>query len=523
MRKSKTDEVVVEPISEAEDSIISGTADNWFDIDKAGMAKIFGKTPKSRLLTELVSNVWDTGDATKADITVQRVDPERAMLRVVDDSPGGFLILAHAYTLYAESTRKKDPTKRGRFNRGEKIVLSMCDEATITTTKATIIFNSNGRSIDESRKTEAGTVFEGIIPMTDEELQECIDGISRVIVPQGMVVTVNGKLIEPRESLKIIPDVQLRTVYPDEQGNLKDTRRKTDVHVYATPPGEEPMLFEMGIPVVGTDMKFDIDVQQKLPLNSDRDQVQPAVHQDLRVAVANAMTEYFSDEDFSQPWLVAATSDKSASAALMQTFVNEKFGEDAVIFDPHDTESAARAIAEGRRVIYGNSMSKAQRANVKGMLEVPKSSDVFPSRPVFTPSEGGESPLIPESEWSTGMAHVARYIVELADTIMGVTVTVQFSKETPKMLDGKVVATYGGRTLTWYVPHCGKALFNRPLRDRTLNKHIIHELAHEYVSDHLSSVFNEAQADLWSKFAELCLDEPERWQVDTSVRLAATV
>jgi hypothetical protein len=292
------------------------------------------------------------------------------------------------------------------------------------------------------------------------------------------------------------------------------------------PPGEEPMLFEMGIPVVSTDMKYDVDVQQKLPLNSDRDQVQPAVHQDLRVAVANAMKDYFEAEDFNQPWLVAATSDKDASADLIQTFVNEKFGKDAVVFDPSDPESAKRAIAEGRQVIYGNSMSKQQRANMKAKTSVPSASAVFPSFPVFRENENGESPIIPRDDWTAGMQHVADYIEEIADTIMGVKVIVQYSKEAPTMLDGRVKATYGSKTLTWYVPHVPKGYFNRQLRDRFLNRDIIHELTHEYVSDHLSREFADMEGDLWSRLFDLALNEPERWSVDTSkkfVRLADTV
>jgi hypothetical protein len=44
--------------------------------------------------------------------------------------PGRVRDLSHAFTLFAESVKKGDAEKRGRFNLGEKLVLALCDEAT---------------------------------------------------------------------------------------------------------------------------------------------------------------------------------------------------------------------------------------------------------------------------------------------------------------------------------------------------------------------------------------------------------
>jgi hypothetical protein len=40
----------------------------------------------------------------------------------------------------APSQKKKDPRERGRWNLGEKLVLSLCDEATISTVGVTLRF-----------------------------------------------------------------------------------------------------------------------------------------------------------------------------------------------------------------------------------------------------------------------------------------------------------------------------------------------------------------------------------------------
>ena len=97
---------------------------NWFDVDKVGLSKLLQRREKSFLVYELIQNAWDQ-NVTKVDVSLERIEGKRCVRIVVsDDDPEGFQELAHAFTLFAESTKKKDPTKRGRFNIGEKWVLA---------------------------------------------------------------------------------------------------------------------------------------------------------------------------------------------------------------------------------------------------------------------------------------------------------------------------------------------------------------------------------------------------------------
>src|SRR2546430_1753241 len=96
----------------------------WFTADKEGLAKILERRGKEFILFEALSNAWDT-NATKVEVSLRPTDRRGiAELSIVDDDPNGFADLTHAYTLFAESNRKSDPTKRGRFNLGEKLVLA---------------------------------------------------------------------------------------------------------------------------------------------------------------------------------------------------------------------------------------------------------------------------------------------------------------------------------------------------------------------------------------------------------------
>ena len=114
----------------------------WFDVDKAGLGKQAEEHSKGRLIGELVQNALDEAGVTQIDVTLALV-PGRPLadLTVEDDSPEGFRDLAHAYTLFAESYKRGNPEQRGQYNFGEKLVLAVCEKASISTTKGTVVFD----------------------------------------------------------------------------------------------------------------------------------------------------------------------------------------------------------------------------------------------------------------------------------------------------------------------------------------------------------------------------------------------
>ena len=84
---------------------------NWFDVDKAGLAKLMAGRPKAFVLFELLQNAWDEESVTRVDVSVEAVAGTRnVLIAVVDDAPDGFADLRDAYTLFAESKKKTDAT-----------------------------------------------------------------------------------------------------------------------------------------------------------------------------------------------------------------------------------------------------------------------------------------------------------------------------------------------------------------------------------------------------------------------------
>ena len=194
----------------------------WFDVDKAGLGKQAEEHGKGRLIGELVQNALDEAGVTRIDISVELVAGRPlADLTVEDDSPEGFRDLADAYTLFAKSYKRDNPEQRGQFNFGEKLVLAVCEAASISTTKGTIIFDPDEGRIEKPRqKRERGSVFQGRIKMTREEFPQVCDYLRSLLLPDGVAVTLNGERLVPRKPLHTF-EASLETVLADEDGVMR--------------------------------------------------------------------------------------------------------------------------------------------------------------------------------------------------------------------------------------------------------------------------------------------------------------
>ena len=125
--------------------MLKGKMNNWFEVDRQGLAQILERKGKEFALFELIQNGWDEPGVSKVTVSLEHRGRNKAMLVVEDDAPEGFKDLSHAFTLFASSSKKANPEQRGRFNLGEKLVLAISDEVTIRTTKGSIRFDGNGR------------------------------------------------------------------------------------------------------------------------------------------------------------------------------------------------------------------------------------------------------------------------------------------------------------------------------------------------------------------------------------------
>ena len=474
---------------------------NWFDVDKAGLAKLMAGRSKAFIVYELLQNAWDEVGVREVSVTlIPLAGTRNVRIVVTDDAPDGFANLRDAYTLFAESRKKGDVDQRGRFNLGEKLVLALAKRAVIETTTGAVEFNPTGRHTRRQQR-EAGSMFEADVPMTRAEVNEIDRAAKLLIPPVGIATTYNGRVLQQRTPVTWFEET-LPTVTADEEGVLRKTSRKTLVRVYEPAEGEPAMLYELGIPVVETGDRYHVDVQQKVPLNMDRDNVTPAYLRTIRVAVLNATHHLIDKEDAPQTWVREACSDERASTEAVKAAVTLRFGENAVRYDPSDPEANKRSAAEGRPVVHGGSLTRAEWDNASRAGVLPAAGVVTPSPKPYSP-DGDPLNVIPESQWDVGMRQIAVYACAIGQHLLDSHVTVTIAYE-PKWPYG---ATYGKGRLTFNMARCGRRFFEQGITD-DVNRLLIHEFAHHYESDHLSESYYKALADLGARLARLALTMP---------------
>ncbi len=240
-----------------------------------------------------------------------------------------------------------------------------------------MVFTDGGRR-NSSERRERGTEFTADIRITRDELAEVAEQISQIIPPEGVRLSYNGVVIERPKLLKSFR-VKLPTEIDGGEG-LRKSVRETTVEVFdgacCDPKGQ---AMEMGIPIQPLECPWRLNVGQKVPLGFDRDSVTDAFRRALIVAATNEMAPTLTSEDAAQPWAAEALGDSRANATTVQTLVQKRFGERAVVAVPGDPLANAQAAASGYTVVSGGALSGDAWANIRKHQVMPSTSQAFPT------------------------------------------------------------------------------------------------------------------------------------------------
>jgi hypothetical protein len=381
-----------------------------FDVDRAGLRMLLARRGKEFALYELVQNAWDQ-NVTEDKVSLTKPAGSRiAHITVEDDDPDGFADLSHAYTLFAQSSKKSNPRQRGRFNIGEKRVIAICENSRIVTTKGAVEFVGDERRILR-RRSNCGSIFEGSLRLTNPEFEECCEAMKRLAPPVGIKTFFNGELLAHRQSLAVMEGIPLRTEIADAEGYLRPTTRQTEIRIYDPLPGETGTLYEMGIPIVETGDDYHVDVQQKVPLNSDRDNVPPSYLRTVRTAVLNKIHPQIDQEAANHVWVRHAMEDPDVSEEAVSTVIRQRFGEKVVSFDPRDPEANNRAVANGFTVVHGRSLSKPEWEKVRRAGAVPSAGSLFRTDPEEMKPVKALEPTRQEQRIMNALDRIAQAIV----------------------------------------------------------------------------------------------------------------
>ena len=459
---------------------------NWFEIDKKGLQQVQSEKDKFFIIKELVSNSFDE-DITLCKLDIGKTTSYQSYIDCLDNSKDGFKNLKDSYTMFAPSYKKGIVEKRGRFNVGEKFALAMFDVANIRSTTGSVIFAKDGSRNKTKVKTELGTIFYGELKLTYEEIADLTDKAKMIIPPMGVEYLVNGDFVSRPETYKSFNE-NLPTVVSDDEGNLVRSSRNTNIELFKT---DKHFIYEMGIPVVETDIGFSINVDQKIPLNKDRDNVSPSYLKKLKTYVLNHTSSELTEEQSKSSWVTEALEDADVDA--VKDVVESRYGEDAVVFDMSDSEANKKAFADDVNVITGGSFNSKVWDNIKRAREEhqdfarPSGSVGKYASPTLT---GGAKEI---DTYTDGMKEVIDYAKELHLYLFNSSCSVSIH-------DGNgALATYGRGNLQFSYKMLGKKWFDLANNKQRILELIIHEFGHWYSGDHLSERYYDGLCEIGAK------------------------
>ena len=472
----------------------------WFDVDKEGLAKIVSRRPKYFILFELLQNAWDENSKIVSLNIEKQKNSKMATITIEDDNPTGFENLKHSFTLFAESAKKSDPSKRGRFNLGEKLVLSLCNEATIISTTGGVEFSSSGRKTLR-RKRDIGSIFKATIKMTTQEVEKAIEAVNSLIPPNDITTKVNGLKLANNTPIKVF-EAQLPTEISDPDGFLKRTVRYTEVQIYEN-ENNNGWIYEMGIPVVETGDKYNVNVMQKVPLNIERDNVTPSYLKKLRTIVLDNTICLLKKDETVENWVSEALTDKNILESTVKTLVDKRFGDKVVSYDPSDSEANKLAVSKGYTVLHGRQLNKEQWGNIKNAGAILPAGQVTPSPKPFS-DDPNAKPLevIQKNDWRKCEKDIFAKLEKL--TYLLIDKKIKFILADDQKWGYNACFNKYSVEMTFNRAKLGKMWFENGISEDVLRL-FIHELGHYYSGDHLSSEYHDALCKIGAKLTNLAI------------------
>lgn len=459
----------------------------WFAVDEKGLKALLSGKKKTFVINELVQNAWDEP------ITYCKVNivwsSGKVQLSVEDDSPEGFRNIEHAYTLFADTYKRASPVHRGKFNLGEKLVLAICINygAEISTTKGTIEFHPvKGRIHHWSIKREQGSIFKGVFRANKNEYEELMDHAKKLLPPADIKYYVNQEHIPSKIIYKSFKSRLDTEIYKNDI--LKIIKRETDIHLIES--DEQSYIFEMGIPIMETDCRWHIDVQQRVPLTLDRESIRPAYLKTIYAEILNHTYKDIPDDEVSVPWIRTGFVDNRTNKNAVETIFQKRYGDKYLSKNPFDPNANDEAISHGHHLISGAELSKDEWKKLKENNLIQSSTELYGKTGV------SGTDVIPTQE----QQKFAHFVKKVAKEFLGIDIIVKFMKA--PVQDG---AYFDGMRLTFIVNRLPKDFFNG-ITEENQNL-MIHELGHK-AGNHTEHAYHQLLTRLASQLILRAIKNP---------------
>jgi hypothetical protein len=464
------------------------THKTWFEISNIGWKRMNAGRPLGHLVREAVSNVFDAPGVTQCVIVASEGE-----IAITDDAPYGIADKSLVTTVFM--TDKEDShLMRGRKGRGLKELIAASTSSTVETVGYTVKFYPDGtRAItDGSSRFSGTTVHVKNEEWTRDTIRECVDYLSKFLPPKHITMLVNGKTVEaPAIKQTIAAESLPTTVIKD--GKQVEINAATDINVRHLRKGEKKgWVYEMGIPVQEIETKFHLDVQQRIPMNDNRDVVDAKYLPRLYAAVMAGTISEIEEDELTEKWVLTGLN--SADWTTQRTYVS-------------------RLVPEGTCIKSDDKIAndKARQQGIK-LIDL----SMLPSDTKWTIGYHGKDAVKVMDEIDRNCqaidyhqlraTHVTfvNVMEYLGQKLLEKPIHVTFMSK-PKSYKGNVSIadfTAGSRTMRWNI-EAPTTRFDQPLHPENLTT-LVHELAHNVTPEH-NELFLEEVQTLAGKLAVLCL------------------
>ena len=332
----------------------------WLAVSTEGFSEQQRGRPLAHLVKELVQNALDSvGGAGRIELEFTPTGPRTASVRCSDDGPGA-KDLTQLNVVFV--TGKKDGvTQRGRMGRGFKELLSVATCARVRSRDQELVFtvgDGGTRRVVHQRGLDWHDGFEVVMDVEHDEANQDLAGyFHSFLLPAGVTLSVNGVAVPAR---LVHREVEARlTTERFAKGRWEKPALATRVHLVAVREGEAPLIYEMGIPVCEVEWSepYHCDVQQRCPMNPNRDAVMSGYPARLHKACLPALLPEMTTERALAAWVGEAA--QTAGDEVQKAVVAKAFGEGVVRAVPVTGKFDHNADAEelGSTVVHSAHMT----------------------------------------------------------------------------------------------------------------------------------------------------------------------
>ena len=303
----------------------------WLAISTEGFAAMNAARPPEHLVKELVQNSLDSLTDNQAGCIHLRYGHNGECFEVsCVDNGSGIDNLADLRVVYL--THKTDShLKRGRFGRGFKEALCIAEQALVASGHQQLEFlREQGQRVTRQSspaQPQPGTRVWMQMPWPAETSSQLDAYFQRFLVPEGVLLEVNGLRLTSRPVEHQVAASLSTEIYDATSQSWKKPSRKTVIQLVRTRPEETPTIYEMGIPVAALEwsVPFHCDIQQRVPMNPNRDAVASGYALKLHVACLPTLLDGMDADTVKQDWV--GTAGRRCDDSVQQQIISRAFGD----------------------------------------------------------------------------------------------------------------------------------------------------------------------------------------------------